>query len=160
MKEYIKIVDKLADSVSKSTFIANDIAVADINALTEKIDEFKDTVYNFNTKHNVKTAKNDPSFEPLDVKAADKLSKLAISLIEDNKVNLLLSAMQDSVNRANINLFSASSTRLIGSFAKDLRAARNMILKLNPVMNEILSATAERNRVAYASMNYIKASTM
>ena len=158
-EEYVKLLNKLSTSVSKSSFIAKDEATKEIIALIDKLEAFNSKTTEFNAKHDLKTAENDPSYEPLDVASAKKLADVAVKLFDDNRFTSMLSEVQGAVNLVNTTIFNESGLRLAGQYAADIKATMRFVEQLNPIMDEIGTAVYERNRSCFAVANYIKAST-
>jgi len=158
INEYCTIVNSLSTELSKSRFIAKDEAIDAINSLTDKVNALEPEVNKIIGDHDVKTASNDPSFIPLDIKSSKKIGKDAIDIISNDKLNRAIEQISSAISHANITIWNESNTRIMGILAKDIKAAQNLCNRLNPVMNEILIVIHERSRICYACLNYLKAS--
>ena len=159
IEAYIRIVTDLTEEVAKSRFIARDESIQRINEMITDMNPFITKVNEFLVNNNVKTAKNDPSFEPIDSKDAKRLSKDALEMMQNTKLRGLIERMWTVIGTANFTIWTEANTRLAGTFAGDIRATRTLIFKLNPVMDEIITAIQLINRTCFACANYIKAST-
>lgn len=157
IKEYTLFVESITEQISRSRFIANDDAIAKIQDMNKdaaeigfKADKIIDSAD--------KIAKNDPSFKPMTLEEATKLSKEVQSVLSNNSLKTLEKRFQEAINNANMALWLESNTRLIGMQASDIRAARALITKVNPALIDIIDILKRRNRLCFACVNYIKAS--
>jgi len=157
--DFVTIVTKVTNEVSKSRFIASNDSIKAINDLAAQIPEFRAKVDQYLLNNTVKNAKNDPSFDPLDINGAKILGKAAIDLMNDHKLNSAVTKINTTVLNANNTIFLESQIRLVKAMAKDIRATQNLINQLNPIIQEVLVALQQRARICYAVSNYIKAST-
>lgn len=158
--EYVSIVDKISSELSKSRFIANETAVVEIQKLSDGLNQYENKVSDFVQKNGVKSAKNDPSFKMLTKQEAAKLGKATSDLINNKSVDAMIKKVDRAISVANTQIFDEGNTRLAGMMAKDMRAARAIINKLNPIMYEFFHILDVRNRVCFAAYQYINASAL
>lgn len=157
VEDYIKIIGDLSKELSKSRWIANNAATKAIQDLTDDVDKFRTKADKLRLD-TTKTARNDPSFEPLTPDEVKKIGDLALKMMTDAKLNSLIRALENAVDLCNTNIFVESNTRIVKWMAADIRAAQQIVWRLNPVLVEIVDVTSNRARLCFACARYIKAS--
>lgn len=158
MKDITDLLEKLTLEVSKSRFVANDDAVKEIQSLTEKASALRDKIDKL-IFTDVRTAKNDPSFQALTPEEGEKIAKTVNTLLNNTALDNARTAMEQAISNTNSLLFTESQTRLLGIYAADLRAVQQLVMKLNPIIGEIVNLSRDRMRTAFAVGKYMKAST-
>lgn len=158
VEDYIKIISELSKELSKSRWIAKDEATRAIQDLTDEVDKFhaKAEKLGLDSTH---TARNDPTFTPAEPDEVKKIGDVALKMMTDSKLNSLIRQLERAVDLANANIFIESNTRILKWMASDIRAAQQIVWRLNPVLNEIVDVMTNRARLCFACARYIKAST-
>lgn len=158
INDYTDIAYKLGSEVSRSWFIAKDEAVNAIKNLNDSADKLSSDADKLHLIGAL-TAKNDPSFKPLTVQEAKKLAGLAAGITNDQNLNQALYKLENAIQEANLQLYNNRSMRLAQGMAADIRAARNIISKINVSLMHVIKITSNSERLAFASARYIKSST-
>lgn len=158
MNDFAACINKVGAELTKSRFIADDAAIAEIHKIATGIEEFHNRCAALSEKHNVKTASNDPSFNSLTAEEVAKLGATTLKLMDDSKYKATMKKFTDAIDSYNTNVFLESHTRLAKAAAKDIRAADQVINHLNSSFSNIYEDIGEFHRITFAVSNYIKAS--
>jgi uncharacterized protein Yka (UPF0111/DUF47 family) len=152
-------LQKTADQLNKSTFVADDAAVAEIERLGAELDEIESKIGKL--LPNVTSVRRDVNFKPLDKKEAVELSKITEDLIDNNKLTNALARFSEKSNEYNAVMITNHFTRLktvIGLPAADLKAARNVVSRSNRMVTVVNNILTDRSKLAYGSVKYITSS--
>lgn len=158
INDYTDLIEVIEKEVSKGLFVANDEAVKNIYELGKKAESFRVKVDKI-VAANKRPAKNDPDYVPLTESEAQKLADMVNHMFSDGELRTAIKRCDTAISGANLEIFGASMTRLIGPHAADIRAARTIINKTNGIISDITYIIGRMNRVAFACSNYIKSST-
>jgi len=159
LDDYISILNEIKSEVSKSGIIAKDECVEKINKLNDKVSSFTKKSYDLMAKHEVKNAKNDPSFNCLDADGVKKVGKLANDILNNKDLDRKAEDILNSCYSAENSILSDAQIRLRGYNASDIKAAYALINRMMPAIDELFTIMYSSNRICFSCVNYIKAST-
>ncbi len=158
LQEIADITTKVAGEINKSRFVADNEASKNIIDLNNKINELTEKVTKFLLSNQNKNHDFYPDFEPIKISDVNSIK----SIIEKNTQPLQNSTylhLQQVIKDYNDNLFINANLRLAGYLAKDIRAARKIMVNINHSLYGIYNLYIKLEKSTYSLVKYIEDSS-
>jgi len=159
LKNYSRLCEIVAIKLDKSTFVADDAVVKELEALHEDASKIAESV-----KIDYAVGdRSDINFKPVNQKEADKIGSKITKLLSDKTFNDAISEASKSFDKYWSSDIRASSTRLKSILIKhmeaaDVKVARDVISKMENLAVVINTVITDKSKLIYGAVKYISAS--